>query len=370
MSRPVDGRWGEDAVSPSEHNGANKTGPGPQEPGQLRAVDNRSGVPVSERLTAAFLLLLVSPLLAILTLMVALMIGRPAFYRGKRLGKGKRPFYLIKFRTLPLSIQQRLGAMLFSEQEEPLPILARFLRDSRLDELPQLLNIVRGEMRFFGPRPERPEVYEAAGKGNPDYEVRFLVAPGLFGVSQLVTPHSTPKKLRARLDRRFLAGGVRFGIFFVAITAWALMRRLVAAFVRYFWDTTIRLRLLRGEKEKRTQSRIRPVSGTIEFVDPLTNEALGTGTIIDMNRDFLRARFDAPLPWSFVIPHRGRIALLTDRGKTKRLKTARARVEIERALWRDESGPFEYVIAYQPETTYHRYLIDQYFLGQAILPRP
>lgn len=335
-----------------------------------RAEKGEIGVSVGDRMLAILMLVLLSPVLLLLTILVALVIGRPAFYKGHRLGRGKRPFNVYKFRTLPTGIQKRLGAVLFSEQEEALPVLARFLRDTRLDELPQLINIARGEMQFFGPRPERPEIYERVGAQNPDYEIRFLSAPGLFGISQLITPHSAPKELRARLDRRFIKAGTRPGLGFIGVTMLALIRRLGAGVVRYFWETTVRLRLFKGEREKRHQARVAPPSSWLEFVDPTTNQPLSKGVIVDMNRNFLRARFDTPLPWSFVTTHRTRMAVLTGTRHGGRIKTARSRAEIERGLSQAAAdGSVEYLIAYEAETPFNRYLIDQYFLHQSILPR-
>lgn len=125
------------------------------------------------------------------------------FYRGARLGKGKTVFTMYKVRSLKSGAESRLKSELHVSGSSEELWYGNFIRRTRLDELPQLLNVVRGDMDFVGPRPERPEVYEAKLRFMPEYDLRFLVKPGLTGLSQLITPHSTPKRIRAAIDNRF-----------------------------------------------------------------------------------------------------------------------------------------------------------------------
>ena len=104
---------------------------------------------------------------------------------------------MYKFRTLPVGAQKKIGSKLLSFRHCKLPFFSKFLRDTRLDELPQLFNIMKGEMDFLGPRPLRPEIYDHMCKGITNYDLRFNVRPGLVGYSQLFTPHSSPKRIRA-----------------------------------------------------------------------------------------------------------------------------------------------------------------------------
>ena len=164
-----------------------------------------SGARVGAQSLIALLLLVVTlPLWAVVGALVWISDGRPIFYRGTRLGRERRPFTIWKFRTLRCGAQQVIGSRLLADRHGLTIRGGRVLRACRLDELPQLLNIVRGEMNFWGPRPERPEVYEAKCREIPGYEQRFRVAPGLVGLSQLFTPHNTPKALRVRLDNAML----------------------------------------------------------------------------------------------------------------------------------------------------------------------
>lgn len=327
------------------------------------------GGPPEDRIAAALLLIALSPVFLLLTALVALNIGRPVFYRGERLGRHRASYMIVKFRTLPNGIQKRLGHSLFSEREEVLPVFARFMRETRLDELPQLINVIRGEMRFFGPRPERREIYERYGRGNSDYETRFETAPGLFGLSQVLTPHSAPKRLRARLDRRYLKSGrsVTFGFFLYTMVA--MLWRLTVSAARYFWQNAVTLSMVRGKREKRSQVRVAPRNATVQLIDPGNTPQIATGEILDMNRDYIRARFDRPLPWSYVTTHRARLSIVRRGSVRRRTKTARCHAHVERQLTdAHDTGP-EYLLAYSADTALNRYVVDQYVLGQAIIPR-
>ena len=166
---------------------------------------NEAGVSYIDRIVALLAIILLSPVFLCVYLLVLITMGAPVFYVGERLGLNKRTFNIIKFRTLPLGAQKQIGGELFNHKHVAIPAVAQFLRDTRLDELPQLVNILRGEMVFFGPRPERYEVYIKQCASIPGYEARFQVPPGVIGVSQLCTPHSAPKSMRAKIDRRYVS---------------------------------------------------------------------------------------------------------------------------------------------------------------------
>ncbi len=117
-------------------------------------------------------------------------------YKGRRLGKGKKIFTIYKIRTLSRNAERELGANLHVPNGKLESGFGRFLRATRLDELPQLVNIIRGDMDFVGPRPVRPEAYERYRQMIPNYDRTFLVRPGLTGYSQFFTPHSTPKLMQ------------------------------------------------------------------------------------------------------------------------------------------------------------------------------
>lgn len=117
----------------------------------------------------------------------------PILYRQTRVGRGGRPFVIVKFRTMRVDAEKRGAA--FAQQDDPrVTRIGRFLRASRLDELPQLWNILRGEMSFVGPRPERPEIEEYLAKTIPLFPVRHLVRPGLTGWAQVSAPYAATRE--------------------------------------------------------------------------------------------------------------------------------------------------------------------------------
>ena len=112
----------------------------------------------------------------------------PLYYKQRRLGKHGREFCMYKFRTMTLEAEKD-GAQ-FAQQEDPrVTRVGRFLRKTRIDELPQLLNILRGDMTLIGPRPERPEFVEHFSEVIPFYTIRHLVKPGLTGWAQINNPY-------------------------------------------------------------------------------------------------------------------------------------------------------------------------------------
>ncbi|MFA5853692.1 MAG: sugar transferase [Patescibacteria group bacterium] len=113
----------------------------------------------------------------------------PILYRQTRVGKGGRPFSIVKFRTMRIDAEKN-GAAFAQEHDPRVTRLGRFLRATRLDELPQIWNILRGEMSFVGPRPERPEIEDELAKTIPLFPVRHLVRPGLTGWAQVSAPYA------------------------------------------------------------------------------------------------------------------------------------------------------------------------------------
>jgi lipopolysaccharide/colanic/teichoic acid biosynthesis glycosyltransferase len=128
---------------------------------------------------AMLCLLLLSPLLFILALLVLISMGRPILFRQLRSGQGGRAFEMLKFRSM-LDLTDAQGIPLPDHQR--VTTVGRFLRRSRLDELPELINIVRGEMDFVGPRPLLPHTVRALRE---DGVARGLVRPGLTGLAQV-----------------------------------------------------------------------------------------------------------------------------------------------------------------------------------------
>jgi lipopolysaccharide/colanic/teichoic acid biosynthesis glycosyltransferase len=139
-------------------------------------------------LISGFALLVLSPLLALIAVAIALSSGRPVFYHGARVGRAGRLFRMYKFRTLSPDAEERLGPYLGEElsrrTEEEVTRIGRLLRATHLDEVPQLWNVLRGEMAIVGPRPIRPAFFAELCEEIPEYWQRLVVRPGVTGFAQ------------------------------------------------------------------------------------------------------------------------------------------------------------------------------------------
>jgi lipopolysaccharide/colanic/teichoic acid biosynthesis glycosyltransferase len=139
-------------------------------------------------LISSAILLVLSPLLALVAALIAITSGRPVFYRGARVGRAGAPFVMFKFRTLKPDAESRLGPYLGEElsQRTELEVtrVGRALRATHLDEVPQLWNVLRGEMAIVGPRPIRPAFFAQLCEEIPQYWQRLVVRPGVTGFAQ------------------------------------------------------------------------------------------------------------------------------------------------------------------------------------------
>jgi len=109
----------------------------------------------------------------------------PLFYKQSRVGKNGKIFTIIKFRSMKVDAESDGLARFSKENDERVTTVGSFLRKTRIDELPQLINILRGEMTLIGPRPERPEFVDVFIGQEPNYELRSLVKPGITGWGQV-----------------------------------------------------------------------------------------------------------------------------------------------------------------------------------------
>jgi sugar transferase (PEP-CTERM system associated) len=130
-------------------------------------------------------LILALPLVPLIILAIKLDSKGPVLYTQKRVGKGGRVFNVIKFRTMRQDAEALSGPKWAGDNDPRVTRIGRFLRTSRLDEIPQLWCVLKGDMAFVGPRPERPEFIEWLSKEIPYYGVRHMVRPGLTGWAQV-----------------------------------------------------------------------------------------------------------------------------------------------------------------------------------------
>jgi sugar transferase (PEP-CTERM system associated) len=146
---------------------------------------------------AVFLLVAGAPLMLAAAAAIALSDGRPVLYSQERTGRGGHSYRIWKFRTMRRDAEARGAAWATRDDPRVLPV-GRFLRTARLDELPQLWNVLRGEMSFVGPRPERPVFIEELKKRWPLFAMRELVKPGLTGWAQLKFRYGSTMEEQAR----------------------------------------------------------------------------------------------------------------------------------------------------------------------------
>jgi lipopolysaccharide/colanic/teichoic acid biosynthesis glycosyltransferase len=137
------------------------------------------------------LLLVAGPVILLAAAAIKLTSRGPAFYKQTRLGRNGRPYTMYKIRTMRHNCEHLTGPRWATKSDPRTVWVGRFLRWAHLDELPQLLNVLRGEMSLIGPRPERPEFVAHLERAVPGYRDRLLVRPGLTGLSQVQLPADT-----------------------------------------------------------------------------------------------------------------------------------------------------------------------------------
>tara|TARA_B100001996_G_C18646767_1_gene587711 strand:- start:969 stop:1583 length:615 start_codon:yes stop_codon:yes gene_type:complete len=152
---------------------------------------------------------LLMPILLIVILLVVIFLfledGYPIFYTQDRYAKNKKQFKLYKFRSMIKNAEQQTGAIWASKDDDPrLTKTGKFIRKYAIDEIPQLVNILRGDISIVGPRPERPELYTKFSKGNLPYEKRLDAPQGLTGLAQLLGSYDTLPKNKLRYDLLYI----------------------------------------------------------------------------------------------------------------------------------------------------------------------
>ena len=326
------------------------------------------------RFIAFFLLLAALPILALFYVLMKCgnRQGESFIYRGERLGLNGRLFTIYKIRTLPENATQTLAEEIFRPGFDVELTYGRFLRASRLDELPQLWNIVKGEMALVGPRPVRPAIYERTVRQIPSYKRRLAVKPGLTGYAQLLTAHRAPKRIRSVIDNHYAEH--KSTLFWDGVmllrTGYAALMHLASSFVTAIEWRCRKLCSTGSLRERRAMKRVaaKRTEGCV------TDEAFCPELCVwqpldDINYSMLALWLDTEFDQDECINLLLRVKPSNRRGR----RMARCYCLVfRRTEQTDRDGRdgdctrFRHVLLYTPFSDYSRYVIDQYILHDRI----
>ena len=185
---------------------------------------------VFDILAGSLALIVFLPVMALCAAIIKLTSRGPLIYRQVRVGKDGEPFTMLKFRTMYADAEAATGAVWAADNDPRVIPACRWMRRSHVDELPQLINVVRGDMSLIGPRPERPEILAELEKQYPDVRRRLGVRPGITGLAQIRNGYDTTveafrEKLKADLE-------------YLERRNWLTEFRILAATVTKFHDAT------------------------------------------------------------------------------------------------------------------------------------
>jgi len=184
------------------------------------------GKMVVDWLIALALFVVAAPLIGAMVVLVRMTSPGPGLYKQMRSGRFGKPYQMYKIRTMTHNCETHTGAVWSGPNDKRVTRVGRFLRDCHLDELPQLINVLRCEMSLVGPRPERPELVEQIRRRLPRYPERMLVRPGLTGFAQIQHP--------ADLDLDHVRRKLMYDLYYVRAVSLLLDLRIVLGTFFYF----------------------------------------------------------------------------------------------------------------------------------------
>lgn len=155
-------------------------------------------------LIATLMLLVFSPIFVLAAVGIKCTDRGPVFYKQERLTKDGKHFMIYKFRTMVVDAEKMSGPVLASERDPRILPIGKILRATRMDELPQILNILKGEMSLVGPRPERPELAAEIEREIPEFRYRLKVKAGLTGFAQVYGKYNTNSYDKLKLDLMYI----------------------------------------------------------------------------------------------------------------------------------------------------------------------
>ena len=312
---------------------------------------------IGGRLAALGLLALAAPVLCLLSVWLLAFQGRPLFYAGKRIGRYGKLYKVYKFRTLHINAESLLGCKVCSDASVVTPI-GFFLRVCRLDELPQLWNILNGTMNWFGPRPLREKVYFDNLKTIANYYKRLEVTPGLFGPIQAYCPHGAHKRFRFKfytlscLGQRPWTPHRKIGL--IILTLYALAKKSCAQ-AKALVLTFMKLGTIR---DRRSSVRESPMFQSQLVIDNSRQNL----HIVVAAESTLVLEGDAILPSgkgtiSMAVPKKGRILI----------RKAQCFFNYRKALKDGAHGNSLLLVDYAPVNDCSKYFIERYLLRKTIL---
>jgi exopolysaccharide biosynthesis polyprenyl glycosylphosphotransferase len=175
---------------------------------------------------AAALLILSSPLMLITAIVIRLNSRGPAVFKQDRVGREGAEYQLYKFRTMVTDAEKDTGPVLAQECDPRITGVGRILRATRIDELPQLFNVLIGNMSLVGPRPERQFFVNAFRERLPEYDLRLAVKPGITGLAQVAGSYATPVEQKVKLDLLYISD------YSLMLDIWILLRTIPVLFQR------------------------------------------------------------------------------------------------------------------------------------------
>lgn len=155
-------------------------------------------------LLCAVAMIVAAPVMLVVAAAIKLEDGGPVFYKQKRLTRNGREFEILKFRSMIVDAEKYAGAVLATERDPRITKVGRVIRAARLDELPQILNILKGDMSIVGPRPERKVIADEYCREIPEFAYRLKVRGGLTGYAQIYGKYNTSAYDKLRLDLMYI----------------------------------------------------------------------------------------------------------------------------------------------------------------------
>ena len=151
-----------------------------------------------------FALIMLSPVFLVIAILIKCEDGGPVFFKQKRMTRNGREFDILKFRSMIVDAEKYAGAVLATDNDPRITKVGKVIRATRLDEIPQILNILKGDMSIVGPRPERKVIADEYCKDIPEFAYRLKVRGGLTGYAQIYGKYNTSAYDKLRLDLMYI----------------------------------------------------------------------------------------------------------------------------------------------------------------------